>query len=142
MLYVCFEILLKAQGSLFFFIFKNISLQESISQEGTSHSGNETSRDDLLAKAIKRKEHPDRVRGVGFGVSQRDYFKDPKPASEKEMENLRNMVKSLSETMVAMQQRIDVLEAPNSRQPHEDDVISLKDSSPEPGYKMLPEVKN
>ena len=45
----------KNNVSLIFFYFSLVLLQESISQESTSHNRNERSGDDLLAKALKKR---------------------------------------------------------------------------------------
>ena len=118
--------------------FLNVLLQECLSQEG-SHSGNERTRDDILAKALKKKEHPGRVRGVGFGVSQKNYFIDKKPSKDEEIDNLKNMVHMLTASLSSLRREFDEHRASGSQQPHEEEAVSLKDSCPDP-VKNLPEV--
>ena len=56
-------------------------------------------RDDILSKALQGKEHPGRVIGVGFSVSQKDYF----PRKGRHVQHSRdNKVARLQEELDAL----------------------------------------
>ena len=119
--------------------FLNVLLQESLSQEG-SHSGPERTHNDTLALALKKKEHPGRVRGVGFGVSQKDYFSVSKPSKNAVIDSLQGTVQMLTQSLLELRREFDEHRASASQQPHTEEAVSLKDSCPE--VKNLPQVIN
>ncbi|KAK7293030.1 hypothetical protein RJT34_15891 [Clitoria ternatea] len=80
---------------------------ENLSQSMSQLESKGPTRDDILAKVLNVPEHPGRVRGVGFGVCQRDVFnrqKQPRPTKE-EFEQLKIKLDELTQMVVEMRQR-------------------------------------
>lgn len=50
---------------------------------------------DILGRAFPAKEYPGRLRGVGYGISQKDIFGKPKHAKHDELEEWKSMVAQL-----------------------------------------------
>ena len=117
------------------------ALSQSVSQGEIEAFG----REDILAKALKVLEHPGRVRGVGFGVSQKEYFHGPKRSkfqNQYEIQRLKGLVESLQQQMLQMAHKMDSMQMQPGGERQQDDIPgpSAKDSCGFVGSVNLPEV--
>ena len=100
-------------------------------------------RSDVLARALDMAEVPGRVRGAGFGVSQRDYFHHSTRAREKDNEILvlRGMVESLTQKLISMEERMSQVESQKQLEHGTPAVApSAKDSCTQASIPPPPEV--
>ena len=61
-------------------------------------------REDILSQALGKPEHPGRVRGVGFGVSQTVYF-----GKLKSSRGNNEVIKAMQEKMAALQAQVSMM---------------------------------
>lgn len=84
-------------------IFFTLVCQETLSQRKIQDC-------DILGRALNLPEYPGRVRGLGFGVSKKNYFppqKRSKQQDERELQHLRDMVESLQHQVNNLMQKVD-----------------------------------
>lgn len=80
---------------LFMMVNKSFSMfmyQEVLAQSLSDAEEEDYGRRDILAQVLNVPENPGKVRGVGFGVSQRDYFPPQKRAKREDIERLNAMM--------------------------------------------------
>ncbi|CAA0825195.1 Unknown protein, partial [Striga hermonthica] len=61
---------------------------------------------DILSKAINGKEYPGRIRGIGFGVSQKNCFPPKKRVKHDEVQSLKNDLKAVMERLQEMEKKV------------------------------------
>lgn len=96
--------------------------QETLSQSVSQGEKQDCGSQDILGKVFNVPEQPGRVRGVGFGVSIKDYFppqKRQKRDNASEIQRLTEVVESLMRQVNDLENRLqmqnDVERQPNSR---------------------------